>query len=276
LLRQELFDSGLVAIPHGAPIQTYRDVLNGKFPPVGQSKALALEYDVEPAELPLPADTPAEVVNVEAADDIGEDYLFDHLLGLFEQEEAGVVELDSYPRSPASGNVSTNATPVGGAIPAGDATPVGRPPGCPSPGGDFGNVSPIAGPKDVEGWVCASGDAGFRDDDIPAGWGPEIFASAPAPPPELPPPPEQAVEHLLRARNWGVFRITPKQAGSGGGAYGGFQASCCFHAKNSKTGCKKWIPIVANTDYQRNVRPTDHVVVHFRAKFHTAAGPRRC
>ena len=85
----------------------------------------------------------------------------------------------------------------------------------------------------------------------------------PAPVPDPPPPADVArpksssarpvstgpdalhqVRRMLASSRWGVFRITPKQPGSkGGGTYGGFEGTCCFHRKNDVTGCKKYVAI---------------------------------
>ena len=49
---------------------------------------------------------------------------------------------------------------------------------------------------------------------------------------------------MLHSSRFGCFSLLPKQPGSSGtGRFGGFQGSCPFHKKNSKTGCKKFISI---------------------------------
>ena len=53
---------------------------------------------------------------------------------------------------------------------------------------------------------------------------------------------EKAV--LLKRGRWGVFRITPRPDL---GEFGAYQASCPFHARSEKTGCKKHISILGPT-----------------------------
>ena len=48
-----------------------------------------------------------------------------------------------------------------------------------------------------------------------------------------------AVEQVLRSGRFGIFRMTPKQP-SDRIPFGGYEASCPFHRKNSRTGCKKF------------------------------------
>ena len=69
---------------------------------------------------------------------------------------------------------------------------------------------------------------------------------APAPPA---PGPDSVVPFnvVLRAECFGCFRLTPKK----GGLYGGFQAACRFHKKNSKTGCKVFFRISGPTQCDR-------------------------
>ena len=41
-----------------------------------------------------------------------------------------------------------------------------------------------------------------------------------------------------------MFRISTKAAGTvAGGQYGGYQATCLYHAKNAKTGCKRYLSV---------------------------------
>ena len=62
------------------------------------------------------------------------------------------------------------------------------------------------------------------------------------------------VAKLLSSSRWGVFRITPKQPGSkGGGLYGGYEGTCCFHRKNDKTGCKKYVSIKGPEEADRDI-----------------------
>ena len=54
-----------------------------------------------------------------------------------------------------------------------------------------------------------------------------------------------ASDDPLIARNFGVFRVTPRLpgSGSGGGSYGGFQAACPFHKLSASSGCRRWFQI---------------------------------
>ena len=62
-----------------------------------------------------------------------------------------------------------------------------------------------------------------------------------------------AVQRMLSSSRWGVFRLTPKQPGSkGGGLYGGFEGTCCFHKKNDVTGCKKYVSIKGPEEADRD------------------------
>lgn len=47
---------------------------------------------------------------------------------------------------------------------------------------------------------------------------------------------------MLRGASWGVFRITPRQAGPGR-KYGSWQARCPFHRLSEKSECKKTFKI---------------------------------
>ena len=58
---------------------------------------------------------------------------------------------------------------------------------------------------------------------------------------------------LTRPSGWGPFRITPKQPlKSSGRRFGGFEASCPFHRKNAKTGCKKYLQLRSNTEHEKD------------------------
>ena len=59
---------------------------------------------------------------------------------------------------------------------------------------------------------------------------------------------EAPSEQMLRKGFWGIFRITPKQPSTkagGGGKFGGWQATCPYHAKSQVTGCRKYVGIRA-------------------------------
>lgn len=54
--------------------------------------------------------------------------------------------------------------------------------------------------------------------------------------------------NLLLGKKIGPFRFTPKQPSQqSGGRYGGWEASCPFHRKNFKSGCRKWFPVCGPT-----------------------------
>ena len=56
------------------------------------------------------------------------------------------------------------------------------------------------------------------------------------------------VPRLGRPSAWGPFRLTVKQpSASAGRAYGGIEATCPFHRKNKKTGCKKYLQLRSST-----------------------------
>ncbi len=55
----------------------------------------------------------------------------------------------------------------------------------------------------------------------------------------------QEVLDLITGRRIGPFRFTPKQSfHKSGGKHGGWEVFCPFHAKNYKSGCRKWFPIL--------------------------------
>lgn len=54
---------------------------------------------------------------------------------------------------------------------------------------------------------------------------------------------DDSMEHVFDRLSSGAFRhfkITPKQYEE---SYGGYQATCLFHKKNHKTGCKRWFRV---------------------------------
>ena len=48
----------------------------------------------------------------------------------------------------------------------------------------------------------------------------------------------------------GLFRITPKPPGLGG-PHGGYQGLCPYHKKNEQTRCKKWSPLLGESEAHR-------------------------
>ena len=55
---------------------------------------------------------------------------------------------------------------------------------------------------------------------------------------------EEGLNAIIR-RKIGPFRFTPKQPfHKSGGKHGGWEVYCPFHAKNWKSGCRKWFPIL--------------------------------
>ena len=55
----------------------------------------------------------------------------------------------------------------------------------------------------------------------------------------------QEVLDVIMGRRIGPFRFTPKQSfHKSGGKYGGWEVFCPFLAKNLKSGCRKWFPIL--------------------------------
>ena len=80
----------------------------------------------------------------------------------------------------------------------------------------------------------------------------------PLPPPLLPPPPPHAPRERMWAEGeWGVFSFTWKPPRSerhpNNTVHGALQASCPFHKKNSKTGCKKSITCLGPTRRDQEV-----------------------
>ena len=75
------------------------------------------------------------------------------------------------------------------------------------------------------------------------------------PPPEIDPPPppppyEESQDHLEDVASlvvdscWGVFSIVAKNHG--------WQATCKFHSKSRRTGCKKWFPLLSLSKEDEN------------------------
>jgi hypothetical protein len=55
---------------------------------------------------------------------------------------------------------------------------------------------------------------------------------------------QEGLEKII-GRRIGPFRFTPKQSfHKSGGKHGGWEVFCPFHAKNYKSGCRKWFPIL--------------------------------
>ena len=53
---------------------------------------------------------------------------------------------------------------------------------------------------------------------------------------------------------FGMFRISTKAAGTvAGGQYGGYQATCLYHAKNAKTGCKRYLSVPGPSQEDRDI-----------------------
>ena len=66
----------------------------------------------------------------------------------------------------------------------------------------------------------------------------------PARGPQREPAPAAADALDVEGGFFGFFRVTAKRPGSsGGGRYGGLQATCPFHKKNEKTGCKRFLAL---------------------------------
>jgi hypothetical protein len=55
---------------------------------------------------------------------------------------------------------------------------------------------------------------------------------------------QEGLDRII-GRRMGPFRFTPKQSfHKSGGKHGGWEVFCPFHAKNYKSGCRKWFPIL--------------------------------
>ena len=66
---------------------------------------------------------------------------------------------------------------------------------------------------------------------------------------------------LYITRHFGCFRITPKRPKVGDtNRFGGYEASCPFHAKSKRTGCKKFCPLAGPG-------PEDHAAVLLKLKW---------
>ena len=59
-----------------------------------------------------------------------------------------------------------------------------------------------------------------------------------------------AVHSMLKSKSFGCFRFTARQRGPNY-PFGGYQASCRFHKKSDATGCKRTLPMEANTPEAR-------------------------
>jgi hypothetical protein len=59
---------------------------------------------------------------------------------------------------------------------------------------------------------------------------------------------------LIMGQRIGPFRLTPKQSvHKSGGKHGGWEVFCPFHAKNYKSGCRKWFPILGPALHDKQV-----------------------
>eukprot|EP00971_Amphidinium_carterae_P341369 6480128-Amphidinium_carterae.8 len=101
------------------------------------------------------------------------------------------------------------------------------------------NVADIDDGHDVE----IPGTGGALDETMLAPLAPEISVD------------EEAASYVhLRVRKRGGFTFTPKQGrGQGGtaGTFGGIQASCPWHARNDKTGCRKFMSMTSGSPQAR-------------------------
>lgn len=66
---------------------------------------------------------------------------------------------------------------------------------------------------------------------------------------------DSAVPKLGKPAAWGPFKLTVKQP-AGGRPFGGVEASCPFHRRNAKTGCKKYLQLRSDSqdEFQSCVR----------------------
>lgn len=215
-----LLEAGVGAIPHGQDDTFYTDMLtNLALPSLGGPRPEAesdLEVDVDdggPLALEGAADDP-----MESDDD-------DSIV-----QEMGV----ALGIAPASGGGSSSPfVPKSPNDDGDDDEPIGAASSMPKP--SWGTATPIAAP------TCPAPASPLPGGGEPCLGGGVEHGS--------PPLDEDGVDVLcefgvLESGRWGVFTITPRQPGAhGAGAYGGFQAACPFHKKNTKSGCRKWIRI---------------------------------
>jgi hypothetical protein len=245
----------LVAIPHGRPDEFYENLLKGKV----VSEAIAAQLPAITAgaeECASESDGALEGVAPNALDDIPEDDRLGAEDGEWEdvsKEEMDKIAAELFGDSGSDGEGA-------GLLAAAEA-------------------AEGAAVVDVMGSVAGLVDMLDMEDEQQLGFhtpGPAL-SSAPPPVPGPPPPvdldgvaPEAVprvrtarrarppVEGEVELRSWkvNVFRLTPKEGrlkGGGGGAHGGYEAACPFHAKSSKTGCKKWSPCLGPTPNDRRI-----------------------
>ena len=117
--------------------------------------------------------------------------------------------------------------------------------------GDVGSVRPML----IDGEAPSDTEHEDRHGH-PAGGSASVRPAAPmpsslAPPPAKRPRPDAAgrgTGTFVMPKKWGCFTISYKGPEQHGGRFGGMQASCPFHARNRRTGCKKWFGFKEDSD----------------------------
>ena len=219
----DLFAQGLKMVPHGAADNRYKAILKGNFADVVHRHALA--------DTPAPPDLDEAIgdeVAEEAARDVDEaPAVAEHRDEDSDEEGEGddQSELDLEAALEAELEkagvwVDVGEDPPGGGLPASELPPP-APPAEPAAG-----LPPLPPPAEP----------------------PELLPEMPPPPPAPPAEPAEVQEGLpeafrivLRAKRWGAFSFTPRQAGGTYGVWGGYQGRCPFHRFRPGSDCKKFV-----------------------------------
>lgn len=211
---EDLFDRGLAMVPHARRPEVHEGIHEGNFD-LSRMPRDTLQLDVEGVPAPprprragggrrgpvAPPGAPAlEDEDVDLEEELGN--LLDEE-GYIDDQGHDDLVADDYMGGGISTPSAGDADEALGGEPLGDVVLGDAPP------------SPVAPPMGADVPAAAEGALVLADDD------------------------GEVVARELRGGKWGVFGITPKQAGQGG-KWGGYQARCPFHAKNPMTGCKRF------------------------------------
>ena len=215
VIREALFNVGVVEIPHGGTEKQYRDLLHGREP---NTDPQALEIDIgNDAAVGVDKREPSEPGSSrcsEGAPDV--DALFDDAIEREQMDDiaAGVEALGGGDFD-VSGTVAAPVAPAEPVAPVAEPDrPEAEPPPLPPPDG-------LPGPE-------------LGEPPVPL---------APAPPPPVPPAaaedPRSDERFKLRRGKYGVYTLTPKKPSvEHNRPFGAYQARCVYHRlfthKNSR------------------------------------------